>query len=252
MKEYVVSLFLRELNSKMIIEFTGGSSSGKSFFIDEFTRVTNCRVICVYDKVLLLHGLTCFSKFRKIKSLIVEMLMLPLMMINLIVNIAYYKRVIIHIIASPYSLLFKVNLTRNMLKVHALRSYLNGKVDDNTICYFDEGPIHQIHNICVNVNGNFDVNLSKYILKELTQVCDRTIIIKSKCNLVAERALKRDDAPWKNVTKTDWIKYAIGCHELYNEVIKQMKEQDVLILNNDDDNDLNLEIKKLENYLRKN
>lgn len=213
----------------MLIEFTGTSSSGKSYVIGLINSKLNRNFISSYDFILQKLRLSGKVSNKKIKSIIVELYLMPIMIVLYFKSFRKYNQLLRIINSISAARMMKINIVRNIFKVHAQYKYLEAHLPKQQVCYFDEGPLHQFHNIFVHYETELNLELLDFTFDNFKYVTDLTVVIEARVQTIVARALEREDAPWGNLNAELWIGYALNAHKFYEHIKKYNLELKELI-----------------------
>jgi len=202
----------------VIIEFTGASSSGKSYVIGLINSKLNRNFISSYDFILQKLRLNGKISNKKMKSIIVELYLMPIMMTLYFKSFRKYNQLLKIINNISATRMMKINIVRNIFKVHAQYKYLQACLPKQQVCYFDEGPLHQFHNIFIHYDTKLDLELLDVAFNNFQYMTDFTVIITARRQTIVARALEREDAPWCDLDTELWMCYALNAHKFYDHI----------------------------------
>jgi len=239
----------------MIIEFTGCTSAGKSWILD---RIKNHLVqeelhfISAYDFVLSWYRVRTIVNSPRLKSLLVDVLLMPWSVMSTV----HYRGFLLHSIKRLGSIslpiYFKLNILRNLIKTLALFQFIRSRCDQEVICILDEGPVHTLNNLFVHYDVKFDSEIIVHLLKSIP-FSDLIVLVTASPETIANRALKRHDTPWKNLTKSQWVSLACNADRLFNLIKVNIEHSTkvAVVPNNGDRGETELAIRKVMDFLKK-
>lgn len=180
---------------------------------------------------------------------------MPIMIMLYFKSFRKYNQLLKVINSISATRMMKINIIRNIFKVHAQYKYLQTRLPKQQVCYFDEGPLHQFHNIFVHYETELNLELLDVAFNNFQYVTDLTVIIGARRRTIVSRALEREDAPWDNLNRELWMEYALNAHKfyehlkkyyLYNLALKELiNDQDIVDIHQQiDDLTVELEIKE--------
>lgn len=201
----------------MIVEFTGCSSAGKSWVIEQLINIAGKRGIkteSAYDFVMARFGMAI--KTPRAKSLMIDVFLLPWFLKAGFTYRSFIFFAFLYLCGKKEGLFMRVNIFRNLLKVLAIFLYMKTRVQERCLYIVDEGTVHSLHNLFVS----YKHDLPRHLLVRLNEIplYDTVVIVKASPFLVAERALNRPDAPWVGLQRNDWSMIACRANYLYDDL----------------------------------
>lgn len=154
---------------------------------------------------------------------------MPIMIVLYFKSFRKYNQLLRIINSISAARMMKINIVRNIFKVHAQYKYLEAHLPKQQVCYFDEGPLHQFHNIFVHYETELNLELLDFTFDNFKYVTDLTVVIEARVQTIVARALEREDAPWGNLNAELWIGYALNAHKFYEHIKKYNLELKELI-----------------------
>ncbi len=221
----------------MLIEFTGCTSAGKTKVISDTLKLLqekNVHVEMSYDYILNKFGIFIDNKI--FKSIAVEILLIPVVIMWLTKYLHYYIFACKLIVRRKDYTLKKFNILRNLFKQVAVYEFVVKRNPDNFYILLDECTVHLINNIFVHYKTlpNLDV-LSKFLPQ--VPLPDKIIIVDAPIKMIVDRALERKDPPRKHLTRENWETLAKNASMVFGKLIDyDNKSKKLLLVHNVDGN----------------
>lgn len=205
----------------MIIEFTGCTGAGKSTAIGELIRRNKIRggvrFLHAYDAVLISFGIR-ISNYR-LRSVIVEVVVLPLMFVEIIRQRTLIWLVLKYIGCNRFGFFMRLNVFRNFVKSLGVKSFLSNTDRHDRCAILDEGTFHVIHNIFVNHVERPDIAKAKSLVGAMAKG-ELLVVILSSASDIADRQVNRGDPPVKGLLHQQWLTFAENANSLYVSILK--------------------------------
>jgi hypothetical protein len=239
----------------MIVEFTGCTSAGKSWIVDGIKSHLVQEVphfISAYDFVLSWFHVRGITNSPRLKSLLVDLLLIPWSVTSAVRYRGFLLYSIKRLGSVSLPIYFKLNILRNLLKTLALFQFIRLRCDQEVICILDEGPVHSLNNVFVHYGVKFDSEVIVHLLKSIP-FSDLIVLVTASPETIANRALKRHDTPWKNLTKSQWVALAYNADSLFNLIKVNIEHSTkiAVVPNNGDRSETELAIRKVMDLLKK-
>jgi len=216
----------------MIIEFTGCSGAGKSFFFNKVRLELAKRGCTTYTPFELMLGRRILGLVRleMLRSLILDILVLfifiPAYFLNRpILNFAY-RIIFAHKTINSSSFLSRLNLIRNVTKKIVLDHFLRGR-SRGKIVLVDEGTIHISHII---FGGRVPDKRELADFLEKVPQPDLIVCLNSPIEVLIKRALSRPDPPIRKASKTTLRNFVEASSAMFAALTKEFVSSHKLIV----------------------
>ena len=201
----------------MLIEVIGCSSSGKTTFLKELQYSCKESGMDIYfpENVITSSVVSKLPRDRIIKAILVDSMLMPFIIAYALKNIHLWLRYLIICLKRPDDLYTRLNVFRNYIKKISMYYYLRKTKHNNKIIIFDEGPFHGFASLFAYYQSPPETKLVKKYLEHLL-TCDLIVFLDVSEVIIAERAMRRNDPPWKGLNSNDWIELKRNTDMVYD------------------------------------
>jgi hypothetical protein len=219
----------RKKSPNIKIEIIGSTSSGKTTFGKEL--VLGCKAEGLLIEA---NKIGCAEQFgysalapkkslgkpkwlRILSVLWNDLVILPRIIAQLVSDPRLYSKLFLSCLRRHDTIFKRINFFRNLIKRNTAYAMVQSKNKVHII--FDEGPFHAFTSVFAHYNDSPNIVLIESLADKVRQ-CDLIIHLDLSDEIVVQRAFKRSDAPWTDLSKKQWITLKQNTEIIYEKILK--------------------------------